>query len=380
MAPDRWHIISGEYPPAGAGVADYTAQVAAGLAARGADVHVHAPAPLAPTLDVAVHPLPDLFGASTCRALAQTLGRQPGTLLVQYVANALGRRGMNIGFCRWLRQQHEAGADVRVMFHEPYFYFGWRRPWRNVLAIVQRRMARELLRASSEAYLSTATWRRYLEPWAPADLSMHVLPIPSSIPRVADEAGLRRWRGRFGTRVAGHFGTFGSDVARELLPLLRQLLLQEPSLTFVGVGDGSDRFVRDLRLRDRALQDRVISTGRLDPADASAALQACDLLVQPYPDGVTTRRTSAMAGLANGVPIVSTDGALTEGVWRETGAVALVRPGDPAALADLVSTLLDDERARRGLAARGRETYVREFALEVTLDRLTHASAVRASA
>lgn len=87
-----------------------------------------------------------------------------------------------------------------------------------------------------------------------------------------------------------------------------------------------------------------------------------------------------MAGLANGVPIVSTDGALTEGVWRETGAVALVRPGDPAALADLVSTLLDDERARRGLAARGRETYAREFALEVTLDRLTHASAVRASA
>jgi glycosyltransferase involved in cell wall biosynthesis len=380
MPPDRWHIVSGEFPPAGAGVADYTAQVAAGLAAGGADVHVHAPAPLAPAPHVAVHPLPDMFGTSTCRALAQALVRRPGTLLVQYVANALGRRGMNIAFCRWLRQQREAGADVRVMFHEPYFYFGWRRPWRNALAIVQRRMARELLRASSEAYLSTATWRRYLEPWAPADLSMHVLPIPSSIPRAADEAGIRLWRARFGTRVAGHFGTFGADVARELLPALRQLLVQEPSLTFVCAGEGSDRFVRDLPVRDRDLQDRVIPTGRLDPADASAVLQACDLLVQPYPDGVTTRRTSAMAGLANGVPVVTTDGALTEDVWRKTDAVALVPPGHPATLADIVSSLLDDERARRGLAVRGRETYAREFALDVTLDRLTHASAVRASA
>jgi glycosyltransferase involved in cell wall biosynthesis len=266
------------------------------------------------------------------------------------------------------------------MFHEPYFYFGWRRPWRNALAIVQRRMARELLHASSEAYLSTATWRRYLEPWAPTSLSMHVLPIPSSIPRVADEAAVRLWRARFGTRVAGHFGTFGSDVARELLPILRQLLSQEPSLTFVCAGDGSDHFVRDLLRRHRDLQDRVIPTGRLDPVDASAALQACDLLVQPYPDGITTRRTSAMAGPANGVPVVSTDGALTEDVWRETGAVSLVRARDAAALADRVSTLLDDGRARRSLAARGRETYAREFALEVTLDRLTHATPVRASA
>src|ERR1051325_7766931 len=49
---------------------------------------------------------------------------------------------MNLRFCRWLRDRGREGMDVRVMFHEPYFYFTASRPWRNVLAAVQRVMAR----------------------------------------------------------------------------------------------------------------------------------------------------------------------------------------------------------------------------------------------
>ena len=35
-----WQVITGEYPPQPGGVGDYTAQVAAGLAAAGDEVHV----------------------------------------------------------------------------------------------------------------------------------------------------------------------------------------------------------------------------------------------------------------------------------------------------------------------------------------------------
>ena len=51
----------------------------------------------------------------------------------------------------WLLRLRRRGVDVRVMFHEPYFYFSWHRPWRNGLALVQRLMAALLVRASSVA-------------------------------------------------------------------------------------------------------------------------------------------------------------------------------------------------------------------------------------
>src|SRR5205085_6789208 len=108
------------------------------------------------------------------------------------------------------------GADVRVMFHEPYFYFGWQHPFRNGLAVLQRMMASVLLRASGPAYISTASWVRYLRPLAPGDLKMIVTPIPSTVGRTPDTAAVARWRDRFGgAPIVGHFGTFGTHLAVE---------------------------------------------------------------------------------------------------------------------------------------------------------------------
>jgi glycosyltransferase involved in cell wall biosynthesis len=102
----------------------------------------------------------------------------------------------------------------------------------------------------------------------------------------------------------------------------------------------------------------------------SAALRACDLVVQPYPDGVTTRRTSVMAALANDVAVVTTEGSLTEPEWRESGAVRLAPASDAPALAALTVALLRDAGARTALAARGGRLYDARFALKHTLDTL----------
>jgi len=68
---------------------------------------------------------------------------------------------------------------------------------------------------------------------------------------------------------------------------------------------------------------RIAATGELPAEQIPAHLRACDLLVQPFPDGVSSRRTSVMAGLANGVPVVTNLGLLSEPLWRKSGAVAL---------------------------------------------------------
>jgi glycosyltransferase involved in cell wall biosynthesis len=118
------------------------------------------------------------------------------------------------------------------------------------------------------------------------------------------------------------------------------------------------------------VREQVDATGRLSGADAAATLRACDLIVQPYPDGVTTRRTSVMAALTTAVPVVTTSGPLTEPVWSGTAAVALAPAGDAAAFVERAVALVADRPERAALGARGRELYEREFALGGTIARM----------
>lgn len=374
----KWHILTGEYPPASGGVGDYTRLLAHALAEAGDTVDVWVGGPVQPSISIRrrVHALPDAFGPLSQAVLDDAFTAAPGVVLLQYVPNALGRRGTNVAFCRWLLAQRRAGRDVRVMFHEPYFYFTLRRPWRNVVALVQRVMAALLVRAATELYYSSENWHAYLAPYGP-DRRASILPIPATIPTDPPPAAVAEFRRGFapGARVAGHFGTFGADVAGELSRLLPALLERDGNLRVILIGRGGDRFLDDFVRRLPAAAERVYATGELGPADVAIALAACDVLCQPYPDGVTTRRTTVMAGLHNGIPVVTTAGPLTEPVWRETGAAVLAPQGDVAAAVAQIRRLLDDRTARKLQAERGRDAYERHFAMDLTVATLRAAAA-----
>lgn len=354
--PLRWHILTGEYPPALGGVGDYTAQLAAALTSAGDTVTVWTPGST----------LPDPFGRESEAVLDAAIQDRPGIVLLQYVPNALGARGMNLRFCYWLRDRARAGTDVRVMFHEPYFYFTAMRPWRNVLAAVQRVMAGVLLDASKTAYVSTETWRRYLTPRRGGVLE--VLPIPSNVPSaVTSPERIRSRIAPHGESIVGHFGTYGQHIEAELVRVLPFISDRAPGARFAFIGAGSREFLSRLGRTDTVIAATSWASGRLAAEDVSSALRACDVLIQPYPDGITTRRTSAMAGLQNAVPVVTTRGALTEPIWTGSRAVALAPEDDAAAFADTVAALLADTEAAQALGRRGADTYERYFSLERTV-------------
>jgi glycosyltransferase involved in cell wall biosynthesis len=368
-----WHLLTPEYPPACGGVGDYTALVARGLADAGDRVHVWFPgAHDAPIEQPAggpaiVHQLPDRFGRGSRGLLSVALAAEPGIVLAQYVPGAFGARGLNVPFCRWLARLRRAGLDVRVMFHEPFFYFGVSRPWRNVFAVVQRAMAAILLRAATRVYYSTETWTRLLAPYGP-QAGVEVLPIPSTIPvNVPIEKIAKAWTERRGTFVIGHFGSYGDHMGRELREILPALVRRLPDARVLLVGSGGEAFAHTL---PPEVRDRVDATGRLSAADAAASLRACDLIVQPYPDGVTTRRTSVMAALTTSVAVLTTDGPLTEPVWARTSAVALAPAGDAGPLVEIAVALAADPAARTALGARGRVLYDEQFSLGVTIARM----------
>ena len=371
----RWHILTPELPPECGGVGDYTAQVAEALARRGDTVSVYSPPAsvrwTAPEGIEAVT-LGDRFGAESMHALSVRLDRDPSSrLLVQYVPAVFGRRGANVAFCRWVRSRADTDTDVRVMFHEPYLYFGWR-PDHVLAALAQRTMARILLDAAPLVYLSTDTWRRYLSRYGSEAVQGAVtIPIPSAIPRVNCPEAIRATRSRsigIATHLVGHFGSYGNHVAPMLREALNNLLSSDPHVAAVCTGTGSDSFVERILAERPMFRGRLAATGRASARDISLNLQACDLLLQPYPDGVTTRRTSVMAGLANGRAVLTSDGPLTENIWRETGAVRLASSID--ALVTSARGLLSDTAARASLEARASDTYASRFDLRHTIEAL----------
>lgn len=361
----RWHVLTGEYPPGCGGVGDYTALLGSALRAAGDTVEIWTARGDAPA-----HRLPDAFGAGSRRVLDAALRAAPGTVLLQYVPQALGARGVNVVFCRWIARLARMGVDVRIMFHEPYTYFS-ARPWQSVQAVLQRRMAATLLASGAQLYASTETWGRYLARVG-AVSGLRVLPIPATVPAdppvpVTEDMAARVRAGA--GAVVGHFGTYGAHVTGELVRLLRAAHIA-PGLRLAFLGEGSERFVGDLRNRVPAAGAAAVALGRLGPAEISAALRACDVVIQPYPDGVTTRRTSVMAALANGCAVVTTDGPLTESVWRAAGPARLYPVADPSGGADLVQALLRDPASRHALGRRARETYQRAFSIERTVEQL----------
>jgi len=76
-----------------------------------------------------------------------------------------------------------------------------------------------------------------------------------------------------------------------------------------------------------------------------------------------------MAALANGVPVVTTIGVLSEPLWSE-GAVAAAPAGDPERLARLALHLLDRPERLAELGPAGRRLYQDQFALRHTVAAL----------
>ena len=369
----RWAVLTGEYPPEAGGVADYTRLVARGLADAGDAVHVYAPHRPAADPGIETHGLPDHYGPRSLADLERALtARPPHRILVQYVPHAFGSKAMNLPFAAWLALRAKRIAPLWVMFHEVAFPFSWRPAKYMLLAGVHRLMARLLVSAAQRIFVATPAWEMLVRRCAPRCTSIEWLPVPSNIPVYHNPSITAALRLRYApphNPLVGHFGTYGPAISRLLIPTLQQIARQRTDVHFLLLGRRAAEFCQQLLPAEPMLAGRLHVLAETSDEAVSLHLQICDLLLQPYPDGVTSRRTTVMAGLAHGVPIVSNRGPLSEGFWTDE-VVAVASSPDPEALADRVMALLDDSARRYALGQRGAELYRHRFALEHTIARL----------
>jgi glycosyltransferase involved in cell wall biosynthesis len=365
-----WHLVTGEFPPAPGGVSDYTWIVAARLAAEGDLVHVWCPDAAGPVVDPAgvhVHRTAGNWTGLDLRLIDNQLDAMPAPrhLLVQWVPHAFGRRSMNVGFCRWVRRRVRAGDVVDLMVHEPFLGFREGAFRLDLIACVHRVMAALLLGVARRVWVSIPAWAEQLRPWAIGSAPPFCwLPVPSNL-AVSDDAGLlSRVRATLRTGsdlMIGHLSTYDVHARQVLQELVPQLIRDVPASSVLLLGRGSDLVAADLRARHPALKDRVSGVGALEADALSAHLQACDLMVQPYVDGASTRRGTLMASLAHGVPVVTTVGRLSEPFWSSAAAVSAVPAGDVEGMVQATVALAADAGRRQRQSVAARELYAARF-------------------
>lgn len=371
-----WAILTGEYPPTPGGVSDYTRLVATALAEAGDEVHVWAPGEpdAADDARVTVHRVPDHFGLRSLRRLdADLLRLDPRRvrILVQYVPHAYGWKAMNLPFCLWLSGRWRKRFEV--MFHEVSYPVSAGQPWKhNLLGHVNRRMARMIHYAAARSWVAIPAWEDLLRRLAPGrSVPFEWLPVPSNLSVVRDPARVAAVRTRHAPRggpLVGHFGTFAKSTSQILKGVLPRLLCRRPDLSALFIGRGSGAFAAELSREHPNLAQRVWATGGLEPESISIHLQACDVFLQLYPDGASTRRTSLMAALAHGKPVVANRGTHTESVPLQSG-VRLVE-NEAEAQVRAVEALLENAVARDQLSAAATALYERRFDLRHTVATL----------
>jgi glycosyltransferase involved in cell wall biosynthesis len=258
------------------------------------------------------------------------------------------------------------------MFHEVAYPFRAGQPLRHhLLAAVHRCMAWIVLRAASRSYTSIEPYQETLEKLAPK-AEPKLLRIFSNVPfkRSHSAKHLRKRGSHFRIGVFSNFQPEISALLAESLPVL----LENPIFDVRLIGPGED-FIRDFGAELPQFRDRISTTGHLNALEIGPHLEACDALLQLYPDGACAARGTLIAALASGVPIVSNTGPMTESIFARRGAIAFSGV-DPTAVRHTVERLQSNQEYARRIGEAGRRLYATEFDVEVTVARLCEAAGI----
>jgi glycosyltransferase involved in cell wall biosynthesis len=171
---------------------------------------------------------------------------------------------------------------------------------------------------------------------------------------------------------------FGVSLApsRELLDIARitRLLVDAIGPFRLSVlGRGSHEATTMLRqLLDPGLDVELETTGVLSEAELGLRLARADAALFVRAGGISSRRGTALAALAAGLPVVGYAGPETAPPLTEAGVI-LACPGDADAAAAALARLARDHRLAQSLRARSASAYSAYFAWPVIAEHLERA-------
>jgi glycosyltransferase involved in cell wall biosynthesis len=318
-------LLSAEYPPLPGGVGDYTARLAAALAARGYAIRVLTSRAAVRRAWIGgsgpgwhVQSIAGRWGWGAWPAIvAASAGCD--VLHVQYQTAAYGMHPA-INLLPLALRRLRPGLRVITTFHDllPPYLFRGAGPLRHLPAALLAAASHRIVLTTPEAL--DAPPLRLLRRLAPELLrKVRLIPIGSNLPEDPPPDDDRAaWRARLGVDAAAPLlGFFGFQHPTKGLPTLLRALahpaLRGARLVLIGAPAGAsdptsaahaaqlDRLAAAL-----GLGERIVRTGFVAPEEAAGYLLAVDLCVLPFAEGASFQRGSLIAALALGVPVLTT--------------------------------------------------------------------------
>jgi glycosyltransferase involved in cell wall biosynthesis len=179
---------------------------------------------------------------------------------------------------------------------------------------------------------------------------------PGMFDPTSDGGEVRVRLGLEGKFVALYAGAHGVSNDLGIVLGAAELLLTEPGIAFVLVGDGREKgaLVRDAMQRSltNVIFAEAVAKEKMPPVLAAAD---CGIaILKPLPAYRTTYPNKVFDYMAAGRPVVlAIEGPIREVVEQARAGFA-VHPGDPVALAEAVRRLAADRAAAREMGRRGR--------------------------
>ncbi len=325
----RLLLVTGEYPPDGGGIADYTSLLRAALEDVGVDVAVAAPRPSTDGNVVTI----DNWGPSAAVTLSRMIREMAVDVVhLQYQAGAYSMRP-TVNLMPGIVALGTA-ALVVTTFHDlrpPYLFPKAGRLRRATIA--------HMARSSAAVVATNPADHRALSALGVAATE---IPIGSNLPQVTTKA-------RVSPNTVGFFGlpTRSKGVIELLDALARLPQDRRPTLRLIG-DHGSVSTYNDVVAGaeiDRAALFRGVhieATGRLDRTAAAEALRTCAAIALPFVDGASLRSGSLLAALESGRPVVTTAPTDLDDIApiARLAQLHLVPPSDTTALANAIDAAL----------------------------------------
>lgn len=337
------------HPPAKGGMETVLGLIGAGLSQRGHDVWTIA-------ASEGGAPVSDEERTVRCRSLG-TIASQPFTPSLPFALRRVFRSARpDIVTLHWpnplaalalvlTRRALPRGARLTVWYHADITR-------QRLGAALLRPLLDDLLDRADGIAVSSSTLRDGSSRLAGRADKVAIIPFG------IDAAG---WR--LSTRPGeGPLLFVGRLVYYKGLELLLDALETLPDAGLEIVGDGPLRGALAARAEAPGLRDRVRFHGELDDADLRAVMSRCGALVLPSLMRSETFGLVQIEAMAAGLPVISTQlptGVAEVNLHGRTGL--LVPPGDRAALAEAMATVLRDPVQARRWGAAGRERVETHF-------------------
>lgn len=196
---------------------------------------------------------------------------------------------------------------------------------------------------------------------------LHHLPVGSNLPdERSRRASVRKsLRADQETAVLAAFGSGHAARLIDYVSAAAQAVARSGVRTvLLNLGSGTPAISIDTDVE-------VIAPGPLDAVEVARYLSAADIFLAPLIDGVSSRRTTVMAALQHGLPVLGTQGPLTDCLLAKEGNGLMLTPvGDRERFAAAAVAMMADPWLRRRLATEARRLYEEEFAWDASAARL----------